>query len=247
MSRSRPHPPTRQGWGRLAASVVMVSLLAACASEPPLTPVSELEPDPPPPAPVVEPPPPPPVPPQALKGLAKQPDAPRAVTWYRHASVPSGAQGVPLYAYFGVDDVDRTATPLHLALRYEGARWLFVERVWAKADGQTVELPQPALGLAAWERGRNGKRAWESAEVLIDGGPVPEALRQLVTAKKVSLAFKGQSRTEEMALTPAQLTALRDTLTAYRMARGDVPPPPPPPERPLRAKKPAPPKPASAR
>lgn len=240
MSRSRRTP----AW-RLAALVVMSSLLGACASDPPLTPVSELEP-PPPPAPVApEPPPPPPVPAQALKGLAKQADAPRAVTWYRHASVPAGAQGVPLYAYFGVDDAQRTATPLRLALRYEGARWLFVERVWAKADGQTVELPQPALGLAAWERGRNGKRAWESAEVEIDGGPLPEALRQLVSAKAVTLAFKGQSRTEEMALTAPQLTALRDTLAAYGMARGDVPPPPP--ERPSRAKKPAPPKPAKAR
>lgn len=154
-----------------------------------------------------------------LKGLARDYDKMAGTSWYRHRSSPKNSNSNGFYLYFGKDD-DGSILPLRVVARYSAGSWLFVTRAWAKADGQTVDVPQKSGSLFGWERDHGGSGIWEWNDYAIIGSPDKERVLQIANAKSVTVRFEGKQYYNDRTLSAGQLKAMREVISAYEAATG---------------------------
>lgn len=155
-----------------------------------------------------------------LKGLAKDHDKMKGISWYRSPTSPKHANANAFYLYFGREDSGRF-TALRLVIQYYADDWLFVRRAWAKVDGQTIDpLPQRSGRPFGWERDNNGGKIWEWSDAEVSQPADRAAVRKIAEAKSVTVRFEGQQYHTDRTLTAAQLKAMRDVIAAYEAATG---------------------------
>jgi hypothetical protein len=154
-----------------------------------------------------------------LKGLAVSRDKMRGLTWYQHPTSPKHVNSNGFYLYFAKDDSGHFA-PLRLVVRYNASDWLFVHKAWAKADGVTVVIPQSAGRSMGWERDHRGGEIWEWSDVPLMLPAEISAVRQLASAKSVTVRFEGRQYYADKELSAQQLKALREVIAAYERATG---------------------------
>lgn len=154
-----------------------------------------------------------------LKGLSKDYDKMRGITWYQSPSSPKHANSNGLYLYFGKEDSGRVL-PLRLVVRYYADDWLFVSQAWAKADGAMLDLPQKSERLFGWDRDNSGGKIWEWSDTDVTSAQDISTVRRLSIAKDATVRFEGRQYYNDRSLSSIQLKALRDVIVAYEGASG---------------------------
>ncbi len=159
-----------------------------------------------------------PTPADALKGLRANKDEMRDITFYEHPATPKYRNANSIHFYFGKSKDGRFAD-MRFVMQYYADDWLFIQKAWAKADGATIELPS-AKKFSGWERDNSGGRIWEWSDVSLSQPSEIAALRQMVTAKSVTVRYEGRQYYKDVKLTEKQLKAMRDMIAAYEGGAG---------------------------
>ncbi len=154
-----------------------------------------------------------------LKGLSRNHDKMRGITWYQSPNSPRHANSNGFYLYFGKEDSGRFL-PLRLVVRYYADDWLFVSRAWAKADAAKLDIPQESKSLFGWERDNSGGKIWEWSDTDVTTAQDIATVRRITEAKNVTVRFEGKQYYNDKTLTASQLKALRDVIAAYEAATG---------------------------
>lgn len=154
-----------------------------------------------------------------LKGLSRDHDKMRGITWYQSPKSPKHANSNGFYLYFGKDDSGQLL-PLRLVARYYADDWLFVNRAWAKADGAEVNVPQKSKNILGWERDNSGGKIWEWSDTEVMTTQDIASVRKISEAKNVTIRFEGKQYYNDRTLTASQLKSLRDVIVAYETATG---------------------------
>lgn len=153
-----------------------------------------------------------------LKNLRKSRDEMKGVTWYQHAGSPRYRNANGFYLYFGRHD-DGTTTPLRLVIQYFSDDWLFVQRAWGKADGQTVEFPQKR-GIMGWERDNGSGDIWEWSDEVVTSAEHKLMLRAMSKSKSATIRFEGRQYFDDKKLNARQLEALGSMISTYEAVTG---------------------------
>jgi hypothetical protein len=153
-----------------------------------------------------------------LKGLVKNYDKMRGITWYQSPAAPKYRNANAIYLYFGKED-DGSVTPLRLAAQYYSDDWLFVTRAWAKAGKTRVDIPQKE-GLFGWERDHGSGNIWEWSDIPVLSSTDKASVRVLSEATDVTVRYEGKQYYNDKKLSAKQLKALRDTIVAYEAVSG---------------------------
>lgn len=154
-----------------------------------------------------------------LKGLYRQYDKMRGISWYRSPSSPKYPNSNAFYLYFGKDDSGHLL-PLRLVVRYYADDWLFVRRAWAKADGATTDIPQSSSRISGWERDNRGGMIWEWSDTAVTTSAEIAEVRRIANAKSVTVRFEGRQYYDDRTLSAQQLSAMRDLIAAYESVTG---------------------------
>lgn len=154
----------------------------------------------------------------ALKGLRANKDEMRDITFYEHPSTPKYRNANSIHLYFGKSKDGRFAD-MRFVMQYHADDWLFIQKAWAKADGTTIELPS-AKKFSGWERDNSGGRIWEWSDASLSQPSEIAVLRQMVTAKSVTVRYEGKQYYKDVKLSEKQLKAMRDMIAAYEGGSG---------------------------
>ncbi len=152
-----------------------------------------------------------------LKGLRVNKDEMRDIAFYEHPTSPKYRNSNGVFIYFGKQGKDFQA--LRFVMQYFADDWLFVEKAWAKADGETIQLPQ-VTKFNGWERDNGSGDIWEWSDAPVISASEIASIKKLAKAKSVMIRFEGKQYYNDKKLSEAQLKALRDMISAYEAATG---------------------------
>lgn len=156
----------------------------------------------------------------ALKGLRANKDEMRDITFYEHPTTPKYRNANSTHLYFGKSK-DGRLTEMRFVMQYFADDWLFIQKAWAKADGITIELPS-VRKFSGWERDNSGGRVWEWSDTSLTQPSEIGAIRQLSSAKSVTIRLEGKQYYKDVKLSEKQLKAMRDLIAAYEGAAGHI-------------------------
>ncbi len=156
--------------------------------------------------------------PDGLKGLRANKDEMRDISFYEHPSTPKYRNANSLHLYFGKTK-DGRLTDIRFVMQYFADDWLFIQKAWAKADGTTIELPS-VKKFSGWERDNSGGRIWEWSDTALSQPNEISAIRQLASAKSVTVRYEGKQYYKDVKLSEKQLKAMRDMISAYEGVSG---------------------------
>lgn len=148
-----------------------------------------------------------------LKTLRSDKDEMADITFYSSKSSPKFRNANGFYLYFGKTQ-SGNFTPLRLVAQYFSDDWLFVTSAWAKADGVRVDVPSTSSRMG-WERDNGSGNIWEWSDYALSNSTDIAAVRQIASAKAVTVRFDGKQYYDDKKLTEKQLAAMREVIAVY--------------------------------
>src|SRR5690606_20771019 len=118
------------------------------------------------------------------KHLKKSIDKMTGYTWYQ-----SRATDIDFYLYFGRNDVGNLL-PIHLRITHISSRNpLFIKNVWARADGERIEIPQDKT----WESKVISRSLLERSDEALDTPSEKLAVHKLMSAEVAIIRYEGRN------------------------------------------------------
>lgn len=146
----------------------------------------------------------------SLKSLKTSRDKMEGITWYKHPlNVAYAPRQVSLY--FG--EFERGYGPLRLQISYTANRWLFINEVWGRADGERVTLATN-IPLDSMQRAVSGGTIAEVLDVVITSDQL-ETIKKLAHAKDATVRFSGKEGYVDQTLSAGSKKALREMIAAH--------------------------------
>lgn len=153
-----------------------------------------------------------------LRKFRANKDEMRDITFYEHKTSPRYRNSNGVHIYFSRTTTGRLG-PIRLVMQYHGDDWLFIKKAWAKADGETVELPQTTK-FSGWERDNEGGMVWEWSDAEVGSPGEMQTIRKIAEAKSSTIRFEGKQYYHDVKLTQKQKAAMREVISAYEELSG---------------------------
>ena len=152
---------------------------------------------------------------EAAKSLVKSRDEIKRITWYKDKITTGLIISDQFDLYIGREDAGKIW--LRLKLQYSADDWLFVQRFVIAADDARFDS-----GPIEFERDNSSGHIWEWVDLMVTEREL-RWVRAVIAAKSTTVRFQGRQYYQDVKITPAQVTALRNVMDAFSAMGGSLP------------------------
>jgi len=141
------------------------------------------------------------------------------VTWVLPKNFNSNSQQNSFQLYFGILDSGQVS-PIHLFISFADKDWLFIKRIWGKADGLRFDLSPINSRPEKWktEVRDGGIREWIDVEIsdLLD----ISTIKNISNSKSVIIRLQGNNYSKDKNLSENELKLMQNIISAYEVSTG---------------------------